>query len=277
MDWNSRLHDPRSLLPGHSLLGSVDWNTKYLDEFKAISVTPFLGVWIEILDKYIKLRSKTSLPSWECGLKYLSIFVLFFSRRSLPSWECGLKFVSLENLRKDIGVTPFLGVWIEILYKTLRLWSFLVTPFLGVWIEILQIQSHVLSYNRHSLLGSVDWNASIGTLGTWTCCHSLLGSVDWNICIATSLSLMTCHSLLGSVDWNICPFSYSSLAGVTPFLGVWIEIWFWISCIFSFSSLPSWECGLKLTAGLDLICRYSHSLLGSVDWNYYWKNQKDHT
>ena len=36
-----------------------------------IAVTPFVGVWIEILNKIQRLLVvPASLPSWECGLKY---------------------------------------------------------------------------------------------------------------------------------------------------------------------------------------------------------------
>ena len=36
-----------------------------------IAVTPFVGVWIEvILLLPIHSKSQQSLPSWECGLKY---------------------------------------------------------------------------------------------------------------------------------------------------------------------------------------------------------------
>ena len=40
-----------------------------------IAVTPFVGVWIEILMQWTQERSHSSLPSWECGLKYL-IFLM---------------------------------------------------------------------------------------------------------------------------------------------------------------------------------------------------------
>ena len=34
-------------------------------------VTPFVGVWIEIQNqKFQEHLDNTSLPSWECGLKY---------------------------------------------------------------------------------------------------------------------------------------------------------------------------------------------------------------
>ena len=36
----------------------------------------------------------------------------------------------------DITVTPFVGVWIEIMYDTLLPYGKPVTPFVGVWIEI---------------------------------------------------------------------------------------------------------------------------------------------
>ena len=34
-------------------------------------VTPFVGVWIEILVVYSLPDTQTSLPSWECGLKFI--------------------------------------------------------------------------------------------------------------------------------------------------------------------------------------------------------------
>ena len=37
-----------------------------------IAVTPFVGVWIEIFKVFVALKINVSLPSWECGLKYVS-------------------------------------------------------------------------------------------------------------------------------------------------------------------------------------------------------------
>ena len=34
---------------------------------------------------------------------------------SLPSWECGLKFAKLSTELTAAAVTPFVGVWIEII------------------------------------------------------------------------------------------------------------------------------------------------------------------
>ena len=77
-----------------------------------------------------------SLPTWECGLKYLYqlqspdqnnvtpyvgvwIEIHRFSgtinnRLSLPTWECGLKFAINRRGRGRNIVTPYVGVWIEI-------------------------------------------------------------------------------------------------------------------------------------------------------------------
>ena len=51
---------------GHSLRGSVDWNHWNKNgKITAPSVTPFVGVWIEILMLLSTLKKVASLPSWE--------------------------------------------------------------------------------------------------------------------------------------------------------------------------------------------------------------------
>ena len=81
-------------------------------------VTPYAGVWIEIID---------------------SNDDNFFS-----------------------VVTPYAGVWIEIFQqKQARSWEY-VTPYAGVWIEIGCFVGDRNSSASHSLRGSVDWNELIG-------------------------------------------------------------------------------------------------------------------
>ena len=75
-------------------------------------VTPFVGVWIEIL----------------------------------PQYRLSSKFV----------VTPFVGVWIEIARLLLLQKVQTVTPFVGVWIEMFPIFSSKFFKYSHSLRGSVD-------------------------------------------------------------------------------------------------------------------------
>ena len=86
-----------------------------------IAVAPFVGVWIEIRDDQEKLnRTTQSLPSWECGLKFIyddtwgwvwrvapfvgvwiEILLTAYQtalNQSLPSWECGLKSMKRSQL-----------------------------------------------------------------------------------------------------------------------------------------------------------------------------------
>ena len=56
--------------------------------------------------------------------------------KSLPSWECGLKYITFYFVCGISNVTPFVGVWIEIFNMPWNCFSFWVTPFVGVWIEI---------------------------------------------------------------------------------------------------------------------------------------------
>ena len=59
------------------------------------------------------LLNMQSHPSWVCGLKHLGIKPLFRKVPSHPSWVCGLKLDGGLPDIKAIGVTPFVGVWIE--------------------------------------------------------------------------------------------------------------------------------------------------------------------
>ena len=53
-------------------------------------------------------------------------------------------------------VTPYAGVWIEMLLKVIWMKLINVTPYAGVWIEIfLSVFAHQLRFS-HSLRGSVD-------------------------------------------------------------------------------------------------------------------------
>ena len=49
---------------------------------------------------------------------------------------CGLKSLSIPTSGLQGSVTPFTGVWIEIVEYIFRLVIHRVTPFTGVWIEI---------------------------------------------------------------------------------------------------------------------------------------------
>ncbi len=55
---------------------------------------------------------------------------------SLPAWECGLKSIWHLHVNASYGVTPCVGVWIEISIDIVNTGLDAVTPCVGVWIEI---------------------------------------------------------------------------------------------------------------------------------------------
>ena len=85
-------------------------------ENKHTRVTPFVGVWIEISSPQNTRHHPGSLPLWECGLKYVKHAFLKRKEKSLPLWECGLKWIYQYNYGQVLRVTPFVGVWIEIIF-----------------------------------------------------------------------------------------------------------------------------------------------------------------
>ena len=64
---------------------------------------------------------------------------------SLPSRECGLKFVKIHCDNFHVRVTPFAGVWIEIGWHSRVDVAARVTPFAGVWIEISSVSMESLN------------------------------------------------------------------------------------------------------------------------------------
>ena len=66
-------------------------------------VAPFVGAWIEILDKLTPHELRQSLPSWERGLKYETVEAVNAAAESLPSWERGLKYDVLRHAHIPCG------------------------------------------------------------------------------------------------------------------------------------------------------------------------------
>ena len=67
------------------------------------------------------VESFSSHPSWVCGLKLKVMKPEDGVRVSHPSWVCGLKLDKYGYQLKGITVTPFVGVWIETKYLSLKL------------------------------------------------------------------------------------------------------------------------------------------------------------
>ena len=75
---------------------------------------------------------------------------------SHPSWVCGLKLACTLIDIKSIGVTPFVGVWIETVNMMKIERRIYVTPFVGVWIETALRSLDERTAARHTLRGCVD-------------------------------------------------------------------------------------------------------------------------
>ena len=69
---------------------------------------------LKFISLFAELMADTSLPSRECGLKFAGPYTILFAFKSLPSRECGLKYVQRVIDIAVVCVTPFAGVWIEI-------------------------------------------------------------------------------------------------------------------------------------------------------------------
>ena len=56
---------------------------------------------------------------------------------------------------------------------------------------------------------------------------------------------------------------------VAPFVGVWIEIPYYLLTGEDSKSLPLWECGLKYVTTDYILLGKRRSLCGSLDWNHH--------
>ena len=76
--------------------------------------------WVCGLKRYMRLMvysQEKSHPSWVCGLKRPVTALVRRVRESHPSWVCGLKRDRVIHHYIALRVTPFVGVWIETIYK----------------------------------------------------------------------------------------------------------------------------------------------------------------
>ena len=80
---------------------------------KMAGVTPLVGVWIEIVCSCSSCGIISSLPLWECGLKFITLYAKCEWFRHSP---CGsVDWNSVTPKRSfSLLVTPLVGVWIEI-------------------------------------------------------------------------------------------------------------------------------------------------------------------
>ena len=77
-------------------------------------VAPLVGAWIEIPQQVYLEHLTWSLPSWERGLKYMTVL----------------------RSRSQNCVAPLVGAWIEIVVRYVLHIPGNVAPLVGAWIEI---------------------------------------------------------------------------------------------------------------------------------------------
>ena len=191
-----------------------------------------------------------SLPVRECGLKSPYVCFVFCLLSSLPVRECGLKCNLSHTLHTKHTCHSLCGSvdWNRVMRKSVSIPNRSL-PVRECGLKYGEHQQQTC-YMCHSLCGSVDWNWTCTGTYTKRCSHSLCGSVDWNQewfedmkGQLSSLPVRECGlKFKNGEDW-------SRSDPVTPCAGVWIEI-----TIFAF---------IKTV-------RKSHSLCGSVDWNWLW-------
>ena len=71
-----------------------------------LAVAPLVGAWIEIWRSPLSYTLLMSLPSWERGLKSVTVSGGNAEAMSLPSWERGLKSVIALTVLLDAGRSP---------------------------------------------------------------------------------------------------------------------------------------------------------------------------
>ena len=185
----------------HSLCGSVDWNLMFEMPARDLTVTPYVGVWIETLAGYhlsknMPCHSLCGSVDWniettagfEAAVSHSLCGSVDWNRSngqrvwespwSLLMWECGLKQSSWR--------------------KWCRLW-------------------------RHSLCGSVDWNSRL--------------TMNWNhkeVTPYVGVWIETQRTVSCGYPKKVTPYvgvwieteetkKAGETAAVTPYVGVWIE------------------------------------------------------
>ena len=77
-------------------------------------VAPLVGVWIEIQIVKSPVIDDIVAPLVGVWIEMIKIPPYFRKVLSLPSWECGLKYVCFRVIHSAARVAPLVGVWIEI-------------------------------------------------------------------------------------------------------------------------------------------------------------------
>ena len=146
----------------HSLRGSVDWNIFcHPNTCQVVSVTPCVGVWIEISVLSVPKTIALVTPCVGVWIEMFFLHSLDIKHGVTPCVGVWIEISFYSFWLKCSFVTPCVGVWIEIMSGFVYRTVCLVTPCVGVWIEIRETFKNSPVSGGHSLRGSVDWNVFI--------------------------------------------------------------------------------------------------------------------
>ena len=142
-------------------------------------------------------------------------------------------------------VTPFVGVWIEIAARDLYLSLFSSLPSWECGLKL-----HIGKNIPAKFQSLPSWECGLKFHDMWMYCSGNASLPSWEC--GLKWNGKTVFYGIGNVTpfvgvWiEICESGESSSClSVTPFVGVWIEMKTSIRERYRYTSLPSWECGLK--------------------------------
>ena len=81
-------------------------------------VAPLVGAWIEIVYCSVTILLCTVAPLVGAWIEISKYMVKVHHSTSLPSWERGLKSVTLPSNKPVSDVAPLVGAWIEMFART---------------------------------------------------------------------------------------------------------------------------------------------------------------
>ena len=151
-------------------------------------VAPHAGAWIETSSAWATMRSISSLPMRERGLKQAENTRRHHRALSLPMRERGLKPEVEPAIGGFQGVAPHAGAWIETSLVKKDLYGSPVAPHAGAWIEThnrrhepgtngsLPMRERGLKHWRQALSGALSGSLPMRERGLKRCCSSSQGN-----------------------------------------------------------------------------------------------------
>ena len=204
--------------------GAVSWNDEIVENIKNPTVSPLVGLWVEILIVLMNSWPLLSAPLWGCELKYWKLS-LWWSWWSQP--PCGA--VSWNTLQQDLdrksyrqppcgavswNVTCIIQFQIDFCQPPCGAVSWNpnwlchiqvhdVSPLVGLWVEISPWYSRNGKGCVSPLVGLWVEMLHPQQKHLYRQCQPPCGAVSWNAQDKSLTCLFTCQPPCGAVSWNI--------------------------------------------------------------------------